>query len=56
MSKVKNMFNFADAQKETQIKQCYHNQFFLMLMSNAEGRVRGTAGIFLGFGRGGVTN
>ena len=39
------------------IHTSYHNQKnFLTLMSNAKGRVEGTAGIFLGFGRGGVAN
>lgn len=50
------MFNFADAQRNADQSNVIIISFFLMLMSNAEGRVRGTAGIFLGFGRGGVTN
>ena len=51
------MFNFADVQRNAdQSSVIIIKVFFLTLMSNAESRVGGVAVIFLGFGRGGVTN
>lgn len=51
------MFNFADVQRNAdQSNVIIIKKIFLTLMSNAKGRVEWTAGIFLGFGRGGVAN